>query len=181
VVDHAGHPGDPVADVIRVVVLADTHLRAGSPRRLPAEVVDALGHADVVLHAGDLLDTSAFDALASHAPDVPLHVVRGNHDRSLAALPDRLVVDVGGVRIAMVHEPGARAGRARRLRRWFPDADVVVFGHTHAPLDEVGEDGQRLFNPGSPTERRRQPYRSYGVIEVDGGRIARTVIVALGP
>jgi uncharacterized protein len=166
--------------VVRIVVLADTHLRTGSARALPVEVVDALARADLVLHAGDLLDASALDALALHAPGVPVHVVRGNHDRTLGGLPDRLVVDVGGVRIGMVHEPGAGVGRARRLRRWFPDADVVVFGHTHAPLDEPGCDGQRLFNPGSSTERRRHPYRSYGVIEVDGGRVVRSEIVALG-
>jgi uncharacterized protein len=163
-----------------VVVLADTHLHAGSARVLPVEVVDALGRADVVLHAGDLLDASAFAALAAHAPGVPVHAVRGNHDRTLGELPDRLVVDVDGVRIGMVHEPGASVGRARRLRRWFPDADVVVFGHTHAPLDDEGDGGQRLFNPGSPTERRRHPFRSYGVIEVDGGRVVRTAIVPLG-
>jgi predicted phosphodiesterase len=81
----------------------------------------------------------------------------------------------------MVHDSGARKGRPARMRRWFPDADVVVFGHSHEPIDDEGVDGQRLFNPGSPTQRRRQPHRSMGVLELGGGRILDHRIVTLDP
>jgi predicted phosphodiesterase len=77
----------------------------------------------------------------------------------------------------MVHDSGARKGRENRMRRWFPEADVVVFGHSHDPVDDEGADGQRLFNPGSPTQRRRQPHASFGVLEVDGGRLTGHRIV----
>ena len=164
----------------RIVVLADTHLQAGRPRRLPDAVVAALAGADLVLHAGDLQDASALAALATHAPGAPLHAVRGNHDRTLGELPERVQLTVDGVRIAMVHDPGPVPGRARRLRRWFPDADLVVFGHTHRPVDDAGDAGQRLFNPGSPTERRRHPHRAFGIVEVGAGRVASATIVPLG-
>jgi predicted phosphodiesterase len=89
-------------------------------------------------------------------------------------------VRLGGVPVAMVHDSGARAGRERRLRRWFPDAGVVVFGHSHEPVDAVGVDGQRLFNPGSAMQRRRQPERTMGWLVLEGGRVAEHEIVALG-
>ena len=92
-------------------------------------------------------------------------------------LPERLVLDLNGVRVAMIHDSGARSGRENRMRRWFPDADVVVFGHSHDPVDAEGTDGQRLFNPGSPTQRRRQPQPSFGLLEVDDGRLTRHEIV----
>jgi predicted phosphodiesterase len=103
----------------------------------------------------------------------PVHAVLGNNDHELVAcLPEQLVVDIDGVRIAMIHDSGARAGRAGRLHRRFPDAAVVVFGHSHMPMDELGIDGQRLFNPGSPTERRGAPDRTLGRLGVVDGRVA---------
>jgi putative phosphoesterase len=161
--------------VTRAVVLSDTHVRAGSDRRLPESVYDALAGSDLILHAGDVVSQQLIDELQRFAP---VHAVLGNNDFGLAGvLPETRVVDVAGVRVGMVHDSGARAGRAQRLRRRFPEADVVVFGHSHLPVNETGVDGQLLFNPGSPTERRMAPTRTFGVLEADGGRIVRAEIV----
>jgi putative phosphoesterase len=157
-----------------MVVLADTHLRAGRPRQLSDAVWAAVDDCQLVLHAGDVVDGSLLDAFAER--HVPYRAVLGNNDLTLRdALPERLEFDVEGVRIAMIHESGATKGRPARLRRWFPDAQVVVFGHSHAPCNEW-HDGQLLFNPGSPTERRQQPARTFGVIEIDAGRVTSSEI-----
>ncbi len=154
---------------VRVVVLADTHLRAGGRRQLPEGVYRLLDAADLILHAGDLLDDSVLATLESIAPT---HAVLGNNDHTLTGrLPLTRSLDIEGVRIGMIHDSGPSAGRPGRMRRRFPDADLVVFGHSHVPLDVEGVDGQRLFNPGSPTERRSQPYGTAGVLEVADGAI----------
>lgn len=163
--------------MLHVLVLADTHLRRDWPNRvLPDRVRAMLEEADVVLHAGDVLQPEHVDDLARYAP---LHVVRGNNDRELHDVPERLEVELEGVRVGMVHDSGPTRGRAARLHAMFPDADVVVFGHSHVPWDEEGVDGQRLFNPGSPTERRQQPHRTAGWLDVEDGRVVdlRTVVV----
>ena len=158
------------AAMTHVVVLADTHLRRGSRRRLPDSAYAHLEAADLVLHAGDILVADVLDELAGFAP---VHAVLGNNDVEMAGLlPEELVLEVDGVRVGMVHDSGQAAGRDRRMRRRFPDADVVVFGHSHIPWDTVGVDGQHLFNPGSPTERRRQPHHTLGTLDLDGGRVA---------
>jgi putative phosphoesterase len=162
---------------VRALVLSDTHLGADLTK-LPGEVWAALDEADVVLHAGDVVTQDLLDALGGV---VPVHAVLGNNDRDLVGrLPDRLELELGGVRVAMVHDSGARSGRERRMRRWFPDAQVVVFGHSHEPVDAPGLDGQRLFNPGSAVQRRRQPRRTMGWLELDGGRVAGHRIVPVG-
>jgi uncharacterized protein len=154
--------------VVRVAVLADTHVRGGIDR-LPVPVVDRLAGVDVILHAGDVVSPELLAGLADLAPT---HTVLGNNDHELVGLlPDRLELRIGGVAVAMVHDSGARAGRPARLRRWFPEAQLVVFGHSHDPVDEVGVEGQWLFNPGSPTQRRRQPFPTMGTLELAGGRI----------
>ncbi len=154
---------------MRVVVLADTHLRAGSTRRLPERACAELGRADVILHAGDVVDALLLGELAAYAP---VHAVLGNNDHSLVGvLPETLELELAGVRIAMIHDSGPRRGRPARLHRLFPDADIVVFGHSHVPVNEPGIEGQLLFNPGSPTERRRQPHRTIGVLELASGRL----------
>ena len=108
----------------------------------------------------------------------PVHAVLGNNDTVLVgALPDRLELELAGVRIAMVHDSGVRAGRERRVHRWFPDAGLVVFGHSHEPVDVEGVEGQRLFNPGSAVQRRRQPRRTVGRLELVAGRVVRHEIV----
>lgn len=152
----------------RVAVLSDTHLRPGG-RGLPASVLERLAAADVILHAGDVVTGHLLDELTRVAPT---HAVLGNNDHDLVGvLPETLELTLGGVRVAMIHDSGARAGRPNRMRRRFPDADVVVFGHSHDPVDEAGADGQWLFNPGSPTQRRRQPDATMGELELAGGQI----------
>jgi hypothetical protein len=126
-----------------VAVLADTHLRGGLDR-LPEPAVAEVLAADAVLHAGDVLDAASLGALAALAGDRPLHTVLGNNDHELVGrLPDRFELDLAGVQVAMVHDTGTRTGREARMRRWFPTADVVVFGHSHEPCQEQGPDGLR--------------------------------------
>ena len=161
-------------DSLRLLVLADTHLRADLSR-LPPEVWHHVDRCDAVLHAGDVVTADLLDALRARRP---VHAVLGNNDHALVgALPERLVLDLAGVRVAMVHDSGARAGREGRMRRWFPDADVVVFGHSHEPVDIEGVEGQRLFNPGSAVQRRRQPRRTIGILELaDGAAVGHEIV-----
>lgn len=162
------------ARAVRVLVLADTHRKAGRVD-LPGPVRDELARVDLVLHAGDVTSRDLLDSLG------PAHAVLGNNDdASLADLPERLELELDGVRVAMVHDSGARQGRERRLRRWFPDADLVVFGHSHDPVDAEGVEGQRLFNPGSPTQRRRQPQPSFGLLELADGQVRHHEVVRFG-
>lgn len=155
---------------MRVVVTADTHLRREWPnRRLPRAAEAWLAQADVILHAGDITQAEHLEQLRTHAP---VHAVLGNNDRELdGVLPETVELTLAGVRIGMLHDSGPARGRAQRLRQRFPDADLVVFGHSHIPWNETGVDGQRLFNPGSPTERRRMPHRTIGVLDLDDGAI----------
>ena len=166
---------------VNLVVLADTHLRSGvdgSIRRwLPPAAEPYLHAADFILHAGDVLDGGVLERLRTYAP---VHAVLGNNDLDLVGLlPQTLLLDLDEVRIGMVHDSGPGANRSTRLKRRFPDADVVVFGHSHAPINEKGEDGQLLFNPGSPTQRRAQPSHSLGQILIDDGTIVDARIVIL--
>jgi putative phosphoesterase len=163
---------------MNVVVLSDTHLRPGRNRRLPDAVYAALETADVVLHAGDIVTADLLHELSGFAP---VHAVLGNNDLdpALHHLPERQVVELGGVQVGMVHDSGPSAGRERRMRCLFPAADVVVFGHSHVPWNAPGIDGQLLFNPGSPTERRAQPVHTYGVLELVGGRVGDARVVAI--
>jgi len=161
-----------------VAVISDTHLPRGA-RRLPEACLEALRAADLILHGGDLSAVSALEELRALGP--PVQAVYGNADEPAlrAALPQQLVVQVEDVRIGMVHVPGPAAGRAERLLRRFPGCDAVVFGHTHLPVVER-RDGVWLLNPGSPTERRRGPFRSFLMLRVRGRRI-RPELVELDP
>lgn len=162
---------------MRVVVLADTHVRDSGSTRLGERAWEELRSADVILHAGDVVEPGLLAELRAVAP---LHAVLGNNDDALrGVLPESVVLDLEGVRVAMVHETGARAGREGRVHRRFPDADVVVFGHSHIPWNEPGIDGQLLFNPGSATQRRSQPHRTLGVLELAGGEVRRAEIVVV--
>jgi putative phosphoesterase len=162
--------------VTRLAIVSDTHLPRGT-RRLPDRCVELMRSADAILHAGDLVTAGVLAELRALGP--PVHAVCGNVDEAALAheLPVETVLDVEGVRIAMVHDSGPAAGRMARMRRRFPDADAVVFGHSHVPLHETGPDGLQLFNPGSPTDRRRQPRHTMGVAEVGGGAVRFELVV----
>jgi putative phosphoesterase len=154
-----------------VAVVADTHLPRGA-RRLPEACLERLRAADLILHAGDVRTAAVLEQLTAIGPEVV--AVRGNvDDEALCArLPEQRVVAAGGARIGMVHDAGPAHGRLERLRRRFDGAaDAVVFGHSHAPLHEQAPDGFQIFNPGSPTERRRQPRHTMGVARVDGAGV----------
>ena len=152
-----------------MAVISDTHMPRG-PRALPDRCLELLRGADAILHAGDFMALSVLHDLRSLGP--PVHAVHGNVDDDLLkrALPERTVVELGGARVGMVHAAGARAGRLERLGRMFPDAAAVVFGHSHMPEHDE-RDGFQIFNPGSPTERRRAPTRTMGLATIEAGRI----------
>src|SRR3954454_16183384 len=163
---------------MRAIVLADTHVRDEDATRLPQQVWEALHTADLILHAGDVVGRRLLDELRAIAL---LHAVLGNNDTGLDdVLPETLELETGGVRLAMVHDSGPRAGRENRLHRRFPTADVVIFGHSHIPWNAPGVAGQLLFNPGSPTQRRRQPHRTFGVLDLDDGKLRAEVVEARG-
>jgi putative phosphoesterase len=152
-----------------VVVLADTHIGRRSRRRLSDAAYRHLAEADVILHAGDVL---VADFLAELGGFAPVHAVLGNNDAELVGLlPETLMLRLEGVEIGMVHDSGPSAGRSGRMRRRFPNADLVVFGHSHIPWNEVGLDDQVLFNPGSPTDRRSQPVHTLGRIDLADGQV----------
>jgi putative phosphoesterase len=162
---------------VKAVVLADTHLRPGGPRHLPPAVYAALDRADAVLHAGDVVTGHLLDELGGLAP---LSAVLGNNDRELVGrLPLVRIAELGGVRIGRVHDSGDRRGRAARMSRRFPDCAVVVFGHSHVPVNEFGVGGQRLFNPGSATYPRAQPRPTFGLLECEAGEVRSLEIVAV--
>jgi putative phosphoesterase len=151
-------------------VIADTHV----PRRaraLPEGLAPHLGRADLVLHAGDLMDPALLDELAAYAP---VKAVRGNLDPP--GLPETLEFEFGGARVAMIHDSGRRQGRRTRLRRRFQDARVVIFGHSHIPFLEDAC-GLMLLNPGSPTDRRRQPHHTFALLHAEGGEVRAEILV----
>ena len=152
-----------------IAVIADTHMPKGD-RRLPPRCMELLREAEAVIHAGDLIGAAVLDELRELCPVV--HAVHGNVDEPALrrSLPAELGVETGGGRVAVVHDAGPAKGRLARMRRRFPDADAVVFGHSHLPLLEE-EGGFQIFNPGSPTERRRAPRRSMGLLSVSGTRL----------
>jgi uncharacterized protein len=152
-----------------VAVISDTHMPRGG-RRLPEACVERIAAADLLLHAGDLMTVEVLRELEAIGP--PVAAVHGNMDTAelRRLLPAERVVEAGGARIAMVHDAGPRAGRLDRMRRRFGDrAAAVVFGHSHLPLHERADDGFQIFNPGSPTERRRAPAHTMGMARVDDG------------
>jgi putative phosphoesterase len=154
--------------VTLVAVIADTHMPRGA-RRLPDSCLELLARADAILHAGDVTAASVLDELRELGP---LQAVHGNMDEPAlrATLPERLVAEVGGLRIGMLHDAGPRAGRAPRLAAAFPGCDAIVHGHTHLP-EVTLHDGVWILNPGSPTERRSGPFRSMLVLELGAGGI----------
>ena len=156
---------------MRLAIISDTHMPKGR-RALPAACLERLAAADAILHAGDFIAPSVYDELLAIGP--PVHAVHGNVDAPelRGRLPESLEIDLGGVRVAMVHDSGPAAGRMMRMRTRFPRARLVVFGHSHLPLREEGSDGLVLLNPGSPTERRRAPSYTMAQAELAGGAVA---------
>ena len=153
---------------MRLGIVSDTHLpRSG--RALPAACVERLAASDAILHAGDLMELSCWRSSRRSGRRC---TIRGNVDSAQlqARLPLVRTVRAGGARIAIIHDAGPSAGRLERMRRRFPEADAVVFGHSHIPLHEE-RDGFAIFNPGSPTERRRAPRHTMGIATVEDGRL----------
>ncbi|HEY6858036.1 MAG TPA: metallophosphoesterase [Mycobacterium sp.] len=160
---------------MRLLLLADTHV----PRRardLPAQVWDEVTRADVVVHAGDWVVPELLDELAEKA--ARLVACWGNNDGPVlrSRLPERADVVLDGLHLTVVHETGATAGREIRMSRRYPDTDVLVFGHSHIPWDTTTSTGLRLLNPGSPTDRRNQPFCTYMTARVEGGALDDVVL-----
>ena len=153
-----------------IAVLADTHMPKGA-RRLPERCLELLAGAEGAIHAGDFFGASVLAEIETVCP--LLAAVHGNVDEPelRQRLPQRAELELGGHRVGLIHDAGPASGRLARLRKLFPDADAVVFGHSHLPLHEVDADGFQIFNPGSPTERRRAPQRSMGLLEVGSGTL----------
>ncbi|MBH5338681.1 metallophosphoesterase [Streptomyces pactum] len=155
---------------MRLLLMSDTHVPVRA-RALPAGLLDEVPRADVVIHAGDWVDTATVELLRSRARR--LIGVHGNNDgpELRAMLPEVAFAELGGLRFGVVHETGPARGRESRCAHRFPDLDVLVFGHSHIPWDTTAGSGLRLLNPGSPTDRRRQPYRTYMTARVSEGRL----------
>jgi putative phosphoesterase len=162
----------------RALVLSDTHVPQRA-RTLPRVVWDAIEAADLVIHAGDWNELALHDQLVART--ARLLAVHGNNDgpELRAVLPEVAHDLVDGVRVAVVHETGDAAGRELRCDARFPDADVLVFGHSHIPWDTTTAGGLRLLNPGSPTDRRRQPTGTMLWVEFEDGAVVSTELVAL--
>ena len=165
---------------MRLLLIADTHVPKRA-RVLPAEVLDAVDAADVVFHAGDWVDTATLDLLESHSRR--LVGVYGNNDGPAlrARLPEVAYAELGGLRFGAVHETGPAQGREARCAARFPDLDVLVFGHSHIPWDTTAPTGLRLLNPGSPTDRRREPHCTYLTATVTDGTLTDLVLHRLPP
>jgi uncharacterized protein len=160
---------------VRLLLIADTHV----PRRardLPAQVWDEVGRADVVLHAGDWVAPELVEELEARA--ARLVACWGNNDgpQLRSRLPERADVTLDGLRFTVVHETGAAAGREARMSRLYTDTDVLVFGHSHIPWDTTTKTGLRLLNPGSPTDRRRQPFCTYMTGSVNNGALTDVIL-----
>ena len=155
---------------LRLLIMSDTHVPKRA-RDLPPVLWAAVGAADVVLHAGDWVDVALLRELRQRSRR--LVGVYGNNDGPAlrAELPEVAEVELGAVQFAVVHETGPAAGRERRCAARFAGAGVLVFGHSHIPWDSTADTGLRLLNPGSPTDRRRQPHGTFMTAEVGGGRL----------
>jgi uncharacterized protein len=157
-----------------VTLISDTHLPRGA-RRIPDACVASMRASDLILHAGDFTYPKVLEEIEALGP--PVAAVHGNVDTDelRQLLPEARVVDADGAKIAMLHDAGPAAGRLERMRERFPEADAVVFGHSHIPLHEE-RDGFHIFNPGSPTDKRTQPFFTMGTATVEDGRISFEIV-----
>jgi putative phosphoesterase len=160
---------------MQIAIISDTHMPRGA-RTIPAGCLDRCRKADAILHAGDLSDVPVLELLRALGP--PVQAIHGNVDTAAvrALLPARVELAFEGVRVGMVHVPGPSAGRLSRLRAAFPHCQAVVFGHTHVP-EHAEQDGFQVFNPGSPTERRRAPVHTMGMARIADGAITFELLV----
>lgn len=163
----------------RLLLLADTHLPKRA-KELPGVVWEEVAGADLVVHAGDWVELALLDELEPRCSQ--LVGVHGNNDGAdlRERLPEIATATPEGLRLSVIHETGDAKGRENRCDRWFPNTDVLVFGHSHIPWDTTTPRGLRLLNPGSPTDRRRQPHASYMTAELDGGQLADVTLHELG-
>ncbi|HEY9682734.1 MAG TPA: metallophosphoesterase family protein [Oculatellaceae cyanobacterium] len=155
---------------MKLAVLADTHIPKRA-KELPQKAHELIKQADAIVHAGDVISNEFLDALKKMKP---LYAVRGNNDSTLS-LPEQLEFSLEGLQIAVIHDSGASKGRGARMRRRFPNADVVIFGHSHIPMNEV-EEGLLLFNPGSSTDRRMQPKHTMGMLIIHAGVVDAEIV-----
>jgi uncharacterized protein len=160
---------------VKLLLIADTHVPKRA-RDLPDRVWDEVDRADVVMHAGDWVDVAILEKIEKRA--ARLIGCWGNNDGPdlRARLPETADVTLGGVRFTVVHETGASAGRDERMARRYPDTDVLVFGHSHIPWDSTPTTKLRLLNPGSPTDRRRQPFCTYMTARIDAGMLTEVML-----
>ena len=160
---------------MRLLIMSDTHVPTRA-KDLPTPLWDEVAAADVVLHAGDWVDSSLLDTLEAKANR--LVGCWGNNDGAelRRRLPERADVTLGGLRFTVVHETGVATGREARMANAYPDTDVLVFGHSHIPWDTTAKTGLRLLNPGSPTDRRRQPFCTYMTATVDNAALSDVVL-----
>ncbi|GHF09223.1 MULTISPECIES: metallophosphoesterase family protein [Streptomyces] len=160
---------------MRLLLTSDTHLPTRA-RHVPPPLLAAMDRADVVLHAGDWTDIATLELFTARARR--LIAVHGNNDGPglRARLPEIAHAELAGLRFTVVHETGPARGREERCAERFPSTDVLVFGHSHIPWDTTAPGGLRLLNPGSPTDRRRQPYRTYMTARADGGELTEVTL-----
>jgi putative phosphoesterase len=161
---------------VRLLLMSDTHVPKRA-RALPDQLLAEVDAADVVIHAGDWVDTATLDLLEARSRR--LVAVWGNNDgpELRRRLPEVARVELDGLRVAVVHETGQAAGREARCDKAFPETDVLVFGHSHIPWDAVTPRGLRLLNPGSPTDRRRQPVCTFLTAEIADGRLGSVALL----
>jgi len=160
---------------MRLLLVADTHVPKRA-RDMPAVVWDEVARADVVLHAGDWVVPSLLDELEERADRLVACWGNNDGDELRRRLPERADVTLGGLRFTVVHETGASGGRDARMAMLYPDTDVLVFGHSHIPWDTTAKTGLRLLNPGSPTDRRRQPFCTYMTATVSDGMLSEVTL-----
>jgi len=163
----------------RLLLVADTHI-PGRARHLPAALLRAADAADLIVHAGDWVSEAVLDELLGHGEVIGVY---GNNDGEdlRARLPEVARRVVEGVRLAVVHETGPAPRREQRMDAAFPDTDLLVFGHSHIPWDSTTPAGLRLLNPGSPTDRRRQPHRTHMIVDLAEGAVTSVELVAIDP
>ena len=164
---------------MRIAIVSDTHMPRG-PRALPGDCVAQLRDADAIIHLGDFMRLEIVDQIEAYGP--PLYGVYGNMDEPAIRhrFPASQTIELGGKRFGMLHDSGPSANRNQRLRLAFPDTDAVLFGHSHMPEHRSDGSGFQIFNPGSPTERRRAPAHTMGIATIEDDELTFELLVVGG-